>query len=78
MTIIEMQDVQSRNIRALGYDEGQQVLFVRFVSGPTYCYKGVPKTVYNALIEAHEQHGSVGATFLDTVNGRYEHQRMGT
>lgn len=76
MTAIQMIDVQSGNLKAIGYDEGREVLYVSFVSGPTYRYKCVPKSVYNDLLAAHNEHKSVGSLFMGVVNGKFEHQKV--
>lgn len=42
--------VESSMIQAVGYDPDAQVLEVRFQSGRTYLYDGVPPDVYEALM----------------------------
>lgn len=76
MNNIDMIEVKSGNIRAFGYDEGHEVLYVSFLSGPTYRYKRVPKAVYNDLITAKEQKRSIGSAFMALVNGKFEHQKV--
>jgi len=44
--------VQSRSLRALGYDPEQRVLEVEFRSGALYRYEQVPPAVVQALLEA--------------------------
>lgn len=72
----EMTPTVSDNIRAFGYDEAENVLAITFVSGPTYCYKGVNKSVYNSFLVAHERSESIGAVFEALVRGQYVYQRM--
>ncbi len=76
MTIIHMIDVQSTNLKKIGYDEGKELLYVTFCGGSTYRYKCVPKDVYNALIAIHEQQESVGQAFMAQVNGQFEYERV--
>lgn len=54
-----MQDVDSSNIKRIGYDRIAQVLYVEFHSGRAYRYSLVPVTEYKYLLEAE----SVGKTF---------------
>lgn len=44
--------VQSRSLRALGYDPERQVLEVEFRSGALYRYEQVPPAVVQALLQA--------------------------
>ena len=38
---IKMIKVDSSNVDEVGYDEAEQVLYVRFLTGALYIYKGV-------------------------------------
>lgn len=48
----EMIFVDSSNIEAIGYDEDNQELHVRFLSGACYIYNGVPRQIFDDLMEA--------------------------
>lgn len=50
--MVEMNYVDSSNIEAIGYDNDAQELHVRFLSGTTYVYHGVPIEVYENLMSA--------------------------
>jgi len=50
--MVEMHFVDSSNVEAIGYDAGAQELYVRFLSGGTYVYHGVPEDVYDELMGA--------------------------
>lgn len=50
--MVEMNYVDSSNIEAIGYDNDAQELHVRFLSGTTYIYHGVPSEVYENLMSA--------------------------
>lgn len=76
MTAIQMTDVQSSNIRRIGYDEGNETLYVTFNNGATYRYKCVPKGLYNDLIALHKQQRSVGESFMAQVNGKFEYEKV--
>ena len=62
-----MELVESLLIYAVGYDEGDRKLTVKFHSGPTYVYEEVPRGVYDDLLAAP----SVGRFFLKEVKGVY-------
>lgn len=42
MNIPEMEFVDSSDVESVGYDETSEIVFVRFLSGSLYIYKGVP------------------------------------
>ena len=61
--------VTSSNINSVGYDNGK--LYIRFNSGSTYLYNGVPQKVYKELLSAFS-HGKyfekkILKTFILTV-----------
>jgi KTSC domain len=58
---MEMIPVRSSTIEAVGYDETSLVLHVRFLSGGTYEYIGVPQTIFQQLIQAPSK-----GSFFDT------------
>jgi hypothetical protein len=47
-----MEPVQSDALRAVGYDDARQVLTVEFAHGGIYDYIGVPRDVYDELLDA--------------------------
>jgi hypothetical protein len=49
MQIPEMQSVCSSSIGAVGYDAEFQIVYVQFINGATYAYKGVPEHEYENL-----------------------------
>ena len=61
--------VVSSNIQAIGHD-GANTLYIRFNSGTTYEYDGVPFSVYENLTGAE----SVGKAFHRDVRGKYPHK----
>lgn len=48
--------VQSSNIRSVGYDPGDQVLYVKYRDHALYGYLDVPEDVFTGLMQA-ESHG---------------------
>lgn len=57
MALPEMTPVDSSNIEAIGYDEVDRELYVRFLNGRTYVYSDVPAETYQELVQA-SSHGS--------------------
>jgi KTSC domain len=49
---MELVPVESKAIRAIGYDHEQQTLYIEFCAGRTYSYAGVPREVYEWLLRA--------------------------
>ena len=50
---VEMIPVSSSNVEAIGYDEANQVLYVRFIKNNSlYCYQGVPIAEFYGLQNA--------------------------
>lgn len=47
--------VESSNIRAIGFDLTTQTLEVEFISGAVYRYSGVPKEAHAQLMEANSK-----------------------
>jgi hypothetical protein len=63
--------VASSNIASVGYDREQKVLGVRFSSGATYLYTGVPEEVHADFMDA----ASLGSFFADNIKGVYPFSR---
>ncbi|MBA7552008.1 hypothetical protein ES705_44559 [subsurface metagenome] len=64
--------VVSSNIESIGYDAANEVLEVEFRGGAVYQYSGVPKDVYNELMEAE----SVGRYLSSHIKGIYTCERI--
>ena len=71
MSIPEMHHVSSSNISAVGYDAANQEVYVQFLNGSTYAYKGVPEPEYENLKMAP----SVGAYLNRNYKNIYPYQR---
>jgi hypothetical protein len=52
MNLPEMKQVSSSSLESIGYDEQNQEVYVRFLNGSIYVYKGVPEHEFQNLIEA--------------------------
>jgi len=70
---VVMISVSSSNVREIGYDEANQMLYVRFNNNSLYSYQGVPVAEFYDLQNA----SSVG-THLDQniKKGGYPYQRL--
>lgn len=67
--------VVSSMIQAVGYDPKTRLLEVVFNSGRTYCYEGVPATVYKELMTADSKGRYIRSEIIDVypdypVSGR--------
>ncbi len=60
---IEMVQVQSSNVHAIGYDPERKTLLVQFAAGRTYEYQNVTAEIYRMLTQAD----SVGSAFNDLI-----------
>ena len=67
----EMQPVSSSNIVAVGYDVENQAVYVQFMDGSTYAYKGVPEHEYENLRTA----SSVGSYLNRNYKNVYPYER---
>lgn len=71
MSVQEWQQVSSSNIEAVKYDPENQTAFVRFLSGSTYAYKGVPEHEFENLRTAP----SVGSYLNRNYKNVYPYER---
>lgn len=71
---VEMIPVSSSNVQAIGYDEANQLLYVRFIKNNSlYCYNGVPIAEFYGLQNA----SSVGGYLSENIKkGPYTYQRL--
>lgn len=67
---MNFKDVQSSNIRKVGYDEGD--LIVEYLSGTKYRYKKVPRKIYEAMLESD----SKGRFMNNSIKGKYEYEKI--
>lgn len=72
MSNIVMKQVSSSNVDSLGYDEQNQVAYVRFLNGSLYIYKGVPEHEFNALLNAP----SIGSYLHRNFKNVYPYERI--
>lgn len=69
---VDMVPVSSSNVDSIGYNEEQQVLYVRFLNGSLYIYKGVNAYEYDGLLNAP----SVGSYLHRNIKNAYPYERI--
>ncbi|CCH49338.1 KTSC domain-containing protein [Pseudodesulfovibrio piezophilus] len=69
---MEMENVESSNLAAVGYDEDSSTMQVEFNNGSIYQYFDVPEHVFEELRDAD----SVGRYFNANVKGVYRYSRV--
>lgn len=72
MSLPEMTQVSSSNIDSIGYDEQNQQVYVRFLNGSLYIYKGVPQHEFQNLSEAP----SIGSYLNRNFKNTYPYERI--
>lgn len=73
MSVPEMILVSSSNIESIGYDEQNEQVYIRFLNGSLYVYKGVPNHEHQNLMNA-PSHG----TYLSrNIKNVYPYERIG-
>ena len=72
MSLPEMQPVSSSNISSVGYDAENQAVYVAFLNGSTYAYKGVPEHEFENLRTAP----SVGSYLNRNFKNVYPYERV--
>ena len=70
---VDMIEVSSSNVGAIGYDESSQTLFVRFLNNTTYIYKGVPSVEFEGLNNAP----SIGSYLHRNIKNLFPYERIG-
>lgn len=73
MATPEMHPVSSSNIASVGYDATSQTVYVTFLNGATYAYKGVSQQEYENLRTAP----SVGSYLNRNFKNVYPYERAG-
>ena len=64
--------VRSSSIRAVGYDEERDVLYIKFIDGDLYEYYGVPAGTVIDLFQAR----SIGWFVNKRIKPRYEYRKL--
>lgn len=66
------QMVLSTEIEWIGYEQGDRMLQVEFLSGSVYQYRDVPEYVYEGFMRAP----SHGRFFEDRIKGRFKYRKL--
>ncbi|TGL18009.1 KTSC domain-containing protein [Leptospira bourretii] len=73
MSLPEMFPVSSSNVESIGYVEQNEQVYVRFLDGSLYVYKGVPLHEFENLRNA----SSVGSYLHRNYKNVYPYERIG-
>ena len=73
MSAPEMIPVTSSNIESIGYDEQNEQVYIRFLNGSLYVYKGVPLQEFENLLNA----SSLGSYLHRSYKNVYPYERIG-
>lgn len=73
MSLPEMIPVSSSNIESIGYDEQNEQVYIRFLNGSLYVYKGVPLREFEDLLNAP----SLGSYLHRNYKNVYPYERIG-
>jgi hypothetical protein len=65
---MQMIPVASSLLKTVGFDDEKEELRVAFHTGGSYVYRGVPRSVFDALLNDH----SAGHFFLVNIKAKYE------
>jgi hypothetical protein len=68
----EMIAVQSSNIESVGYDENDEEVYVKFLNGSVYVYRGVPLHDFEGLRDTP----SVGSYLHRNFKNIYPYERI--
>ncbi|MFT4925853.1 MAG: hypothetical protein ACI8WB_001948 [Phenylobacterium sp.] len=69
---IEMIAVSSSNVDSIGYDESNEIVYVRFLNNSEYTYSGVPQHEFDGLLNA----ASVGSYLHRNYKNIYPYQKV--
>jgi hypothetical protein len=69
---MQRENVESSNLRSVGYDAERQILEIEFTSGSVYQYFNVPASVYEALMSA----SSKGQYHIQWIKHSYRYQKI--
>lgn len=70
--MMQMINVSSSNVAAIGYDEDSETLQVEFNNGGTYQYFDVPEQIFAELQHAD----SIGGYLAKNIKGIYRYSKV--
>ena len=72
MSLPDMLPVSSSNIESIGYDNDNEIVYIRFLNGSLYIYKGVPLHEFENLRDAP----SLGSYLHRNYKNVYPYERI--
>lgn len=69
---VNMISVSSSNVESVGYDQENQIIYVRFLNGALYIYKNVNQNEFDGLVNAP----SVGSYLHRNIKNVYPYERI--
>ena len=69
---MKREPVSSSNIKSVGYDEMTSTLEIEFGNGDVWQYRGVPKAIYQEMMEA----ASIGKYFYKNIKSQFDAERQ--
>lgn len=73
--MMELQQVESNTLQAVGYDENRQILEVLLKCGKSYHYLEVPKQIYEQLLTADSKSDYIESSVIDSYRQRQVRKR---
>ena len=70
--MVEMINVSSSTIEAIGYEVGNKKLHIKFLSTEMYVYQGVPKIIHARLMRAP----SKGTFLAEEIKDKYKYTEV--
>jgi len=70
--MVEMHEVSSSNVGEIGYDDSSETLIVKFLSGTTYEYRGVPRAMFDEMLNSN----SVGGFLNANIKGIFPYDKV--
>ncbi|MEM6298329.1 MAG: KTSC domain-containing protein [Bacteroidota bacterium] len=69
---MRLYEINSRLIKAVGYETSSKKLVVHFTKGSVHCYTNVPAETYAAFMNAD----SIGRFYEKSIRSEYSYFRM--
>jgi hypothetical protein len=69
---MERVELESTSLKSVAYDEEALILEVEFVEGGVYQYSGVPREIYEQLIDSE----SKGRYYVENVRNAFPYKRV--
>jgi hypothetical protein len=70
--MLDWTEVESSNIKMVGFDADKSELHIKFNTGAEYAYLGIARDTFDNLMDAP----SKGKFFAAEIKGKYEYRRV--